>query len=59
MVGVVASIALVPSAAGAGIAAVVGVWKDVAGVLAMLLINVSMIVFIGWLVFNFFSECGE
>jgi uncharacterized hydrophobic protein (TIGR00271 family) len=59
LVGVVASIALVPSAAGTGVAAVVGAWHNVAGGLLMLLINTGMIVLMGWIVFTSFSTGGE
>ncbi|MBN1604530.1 MAG: DUF389 domain-containing protein [Chitinispirillaceae bacterium] len=56
LVGVVASIALVPTVAGAGIAAITGDWESVKGGLVMLAINTGMIVFMGFIVFNFFSE---
>lgn len=56
LVGVVASIAIVPTVAGTGITFFLTDWQ---GVLGGLGINVGSIVFIGWLVFNFFSESGE
>lgn len=59
LVGVVASIALVPTIAAAGIAALVGEWMNVLGGITMLGINVGMIVFVGWVFFNFFSQSGE
>ncbi|MFP4417340.1 MAG: DUF389 domain-containing protein [Chitinivibrionales bacterium] len=59
LVGVVASIALVPTVAAAGISALSRDWKSVTGGLLMLLLNICMIVFMGWLVFNFFSRKGE
>ncbi|MFP4012445.1 MAG: DUF389 domain-containing protein [Chitinispirillaceae bacterium] len=59
LVGAVASIALVPTVAGTGIAILLTDWQNVLGGLGMLGINVGAIVFMGWLVFNFFSESGE
>jgi len=56
LVGVVASVALVPTIAGMGIAAIVGNWENVAGGLIMLGINTGLIIIMGWIVFNFFSE---
>ncbi len=56
VVGVVASIALVPTVAGAGIAAALGSWSNVWGGLIMLGINIGIIIAVGWLVFIFFSE---
>lgn len=59
LVGVVASVALVPTTAGIGIAFFLSEWKNVFGGLGMLGMNVGSIIFMGWLVFTFFSESGE
>ncbi len=59
LVGVVASIALVPTVAAAGILAMAGNWGGVTGGFLMLFLNVAMIIIMGWLVFNFFSQSEE
>lgn len=56
LVGVVASIALVPTVAAAAIAAVIGDWQSMTGGFIMLGINVAIIVLVGWIVFTVFSQ---
>ncbi len=59
LVGVVASVALVPTVAASGIAGMTGDWRGTLGGLAMLGLNVSMIVGISWIVFNFLDADSE
>lgn len=53
LVGVVASVALVPTVGAAGIAAMAHDWDGVSGGILMLGINVALITILGWIVFTF------
>lgn len=59
LVGVVASIAVVPTISAAGISALAGNMHNVLGGLVMLSLNAGMIACVGWIVFSVSSVNSE